>query len=986
MAVARVLAYWESVERYTAPIAEDDGDENANLAVAHILEHKDAWPLTINQGKEYRHFVRFGITAIGECDRLIINHFLPDQAQPDRAETLEDQYTFAGTFAVSEKGAVEKGSLVVSRFLYDLAALVVTPHMSFKEYSQALADAFNVLAKRKSKPVAVAEAMAERAFTALQLPNMLRAPVKCVVVTRSRQVVEGKAKRTIRDARVFANVYPHLLREMRSDVENGVCVGAAWDVLTKPSAASDFDATSDETVLNALGAERYPSARWPSDFSLSTHQQVAVNELFARLSKEGTFSINGPPGTGKTTLLMDVIAEIIARRADLLVRYDDPCTAFRRAAGHGPHFEIDTALHDFLVAIASSNNGAVSNLTLELPKRSKIGSRYKDALSSFSKPGEQVMAKHQVTAHAWGAISIPLGNKQNRDRCSNLILEMLEDENLFDQSAPLSWDAARKIYSNAKAKVDEIKAKHLRLHEIVKATDSLKSASGFDRNLATVSPSRKRAGTALVVSPSLDEPTHPMLALAAEQIQQAMHELGDVILPADFRNATPLAKAQMLVGTSTSLEEARADLFVAAIKLHQSFIFAAWDRIKVNLAGWVDLNSGSSADAASSANHLWSSFSLLFPVVSSTFCSFANSFQSLDRGSIPWLIVDEAGQASSHHAIDALSRAKRAVVVGDPSQLEPICTISSAVDNALASKFEVAPAFRCKSTSLQTLADRVNPFGANRRGKWIGAPLLVHRRCAEPMFSISNSLAYDKSMVLADNSLRRPVSWPSAWINVVSKSEAPNDVYIPEEGQLAGYVISRLVAHLGTLPDLFALTPFRKVSAGLKQYLMDNASDIFGSFDTLVVEKWVDRSVGTVHAFQGREADTVLFVLGGQHPASINWTLEKPNIINVAMTRARHRILVIGNRGNWFQDELRDAWMLGNDRDWLMEEADVRAILGEYPLNAVPSHHRLVNDFETSTNARCSVGHLPAGLRNGQNKHNRTRTTKSGLLTACSIR
>ena len=38
------------------------------------------------------------------------------------------------------------------------------------------------------------------------------------------------------------------------------------------------------------------------------------------------------------------------------------------------------------------------------------------------------------------------------------------------------------------------------------------------------------------------------------------------------------------------------------------------------------------------------------------------------------LIVDEAGQASPHMAIGALCRAEKAVIVGDPKQVEPVVT------------------------------------------------------------------------------------------------------------------------------------------------------------------------------------------------------------------------------------------------------------------------------------------------------------------------
>jgi len=945
--VARILSYWENIEYYSPPVLENDGDKSASVSVTHVVNKNDPWPQTEDNGKAVRHFIRFGVAAVRECDDLLIRRWTNGTNAPDDKTCEETKFTFAGTFAVSDKRAADRGSLVINRFLYDLAVAIERTQMSFAEYSEALAREFKARVTVRSNPVAIAEALADLAFSTLGLPAEVQARVKCVVVTSSKPVIEGKASRKPKDARPFNNVYPSLLRELRGDVVNGVVIGAAWDLLTQSSAESDFDATSDAAVSNSLETGRYPSTRWPSDFSLSAQQQVAVNELFARLSKEGVFSINGPPGTGKTTLLLDVVAGILGRRADVLLSYDDPRSAFTPVYDEegGTHFRIDRALNDFLVAVASSNNGAVANLTLELPKRSKIGKAYCDTVGFLPKLAERLMAQHQLTSKTWGAISVPLGNRQNRDRCATAMAEAINDETLFEGGTD-NWDDARTEYRAAKAKLDEIRAKHLSLYELVNAASNLEAAQRCS-NQKWTSPVRSAMGTAAIAfEPGLSA-THPVLMQAREQIEQLREELGSVVLPDEFTQADLKAQAQMLPGTSTALERARCEMFVATMRLHQSFVAHAWASIRLNLAAWIDLMSAKGRSwSESAARDLWSTFSLLVPVVSSTFCSFSNAFGSMGRGAIPWLIVDEAGQASSQHAIDALSRARRAIVVGDPFQLEPISTISDAVETALATKFGIAPQFRTKYTSLQTLADRINPFGAKRKGKWVGAPLRVHRRCVEPMFSISNGLAYDQSMILADeivrsdalDNVRRPTFGPSAWINVVGTAETANDFYIPEEGALAAHIMSRCVGRTSPsqpateLPDILVISPFRKVAEGLKQYLRDHAPAVFGETAAARAEEWIERSVGTVHSFQGKEGDTVLLILGATRSDSIDWVLAKPNIMNVAVTRARRRLYIIGNRSNWYRDPIRDAWMVGTGGDWLMQEGEARHMFNASPI------------------------------------------------------
>ena len=58
---------------------------------------------------------------------------------------------------------------------------------------------------------------------------------------------------------------------------------------------------------------------------------------------EGVFSVNGPPGTGKTTLLRDVIASILVKRAKALVQYEEPVDAFSEIG--------QVSIHDKYVSI-----------------------------------------------------------------------------------------------------------------------------------------------------------------------------------------------------------------------------------------------------------------------------------------------------------------------------------------------------------------------------------------------------------------------------------------------------------------------------------------------------------------------------------------------------------------------------------------------------------------------------------------------------------
>ncbi|HEY5246516.1 MAG TPA: hypothetical protein VIJ60_12675, partial [Acidimicrobiales bacterium] len=78
-----------------------------------------------------------------------------------------------------------------------------------------------------------------------------------------------------------------------------------------------------------------------------------------------------------------------------------------------------------------------------------------------------------------------------------------------------------------------------------------------------------------------------------------------------------------------------------------------------------------------------------------------------------WLLIDEAGQVAPQYAVGAIWRSRRALVVGDPFQLEPVVTIPDRAAHVMATRFGVDPVWVPPDASAQTLADRANPIGTH---------------------------------------------------------------------------------------------------------------------------------------------------------------------------------------------------------------------------------------------------------------------------------
>ncbi|MGH3170339.1 MAG: DEAD/DEAH box helicase, partial [Trebonia sp.] len=350
---------------------------------------------------------------------------------------------------------------------------------------------------------------------------------------------------------------------------------------------------------------------------------------------------------------------------------------------------------------------------------------------------------------------------------------------------------------------------------------------------------------------------------------------------------------------------ARTELFLAALGLHKALIAAQAGQFRRNLSVLVDFLSGKSRPGDRALLTAWQTLFLVVPVVSTTFASVPAMFGGLGAESIGWLLIDEAGQAPPQQAAGAIWRARRTVVVGDPMQLEPVVTLPWGGQQALLRLFAVPEEWAPSRTSVQRVADRLMRHGTLLPGpghpparpaaaaldNWVGMPLRVHRRCDRPMFEVSNEIAYGGLMVFGTRD-RDPFPGHDRWYDV-----RPGDArghWIPAEGDRLRVLLHELLAEGVAPSQVRVLSPFRQVAAeaaGVHRQVFG------GSCSADDRRKWV----GTVHTMQGREADVVILVLGGSpgQPAGRAFATRSPNLLNVAVTRARRRLYVIGDHAAW---------------------------------------------------------------------------------------
>ena len=90
-----------------------------------------------------------------------------------------------------------------------------------------------------------------------------------------------------------------------------------------------------DRILNVTNS---PRGKWPAKYMPALMQQVAVNIAIRQDGDAPVFSVNGPPGTGKTTLLKEIVASNIVERARLLAENaEDSDSIFEmHSFSHGP--------------------------------------------------------------------------------------------------------------------------------------------------------------------------------------------------------------------------------------------------------------------------------------------------------------------------------------------------------------------------------------------------------------------------------------------------------------------------------------------------------------------------------------------------------------------------------------------------------------------------------------------------------------------------
>jgi hypothetical protein len=294
----------------------------------------------------------------------------------------------------------------------------------------------------------------------------------------------------------------------------------------------------------------------------------------------------------------------------------------------------------------------------------------------------------------------------------------------------------------------------------------------------------------------------------------------------------------------------------------------------------------------------------LFGIWGSTLLSLGNCFLS-EAGSIARLVIDEAGQCHPAHAVSALMRAESGLVIGDVHQLTPVIELG-ADDEArllracrLDTPIPLLHPYRIHSdaqVSIQSLADRA----VSAR-----VALSDHFRCQPEIIAISDQLCgYGLTVHTRRADRSRQVEYlvhPVSLVDLRGEQAAlagswSNELELNETLALVESLLECGVP----AGEMAVITPYRGQLERLRRACADRRIPLEYSAELAenhgaAGQPGAGLALGTVHRFQGGERSIVLFSSVVTHPTSLGFLNARPNLLNVAISRAQHHFVCLGH-------------------------------------------------------------------------------------------
>ena len=248
-------------------------------------------------------------------------------------------------------------------------------------------------------------------------------------------------------------------------------------------------------------------------------------------------------------------------------------------------------------------------------------------------------------------------------------------------------------------------------------------------------------------------------------------------------------------------------------------------------------------------------------------------------------IIDEASQCDIASCFPILFRAKRAVIVGDDKQLPHLSFLEKAKEQSFLSQYGIPDRYQLMwKYRANSMFDIANYYCMN--------PVLLdeHFRSLPPIINFSNKEFYgNRIKVMHQNSSKEKV----LEIVQVTDGKMDADSNVTKNTPEIEAVVRRV--HEIILEDE-RKNPEKPVTIGIISPFRAQVDQLKISVRKVISERMMEKhqvEIGTAHAFQGDERDVILMswaFANDSHPQSLTF-LQKPNLFNVAITRAKYKVI-----------------------------------------------------------------------------------------------
>lgn len=675
------------------------------------------------------------------------------------------------------------------------------------------------------------------------------------------EIQEHKQKAAVGEIKKLSVTYQSaIILTKRPAVTAGV-LHELMQIAEKPSGVfreTTLGVINDEYTQSA--EKMFPLKESDSDFypitplSLSDSQERVLKNV----ENSKLIAVQGPPGTGKSQTIVNLVAHLIANGKTVLVasRMDKAVdvVADRLNALGAPY-----------LALRAGRMNYQKQLSTQLQELTSGKFALDDGVEDFIFADVKDMKQHLDVL------------RETEEKCEKIIKLEKDWHDLKDEIKQQSALVGELEYIKRPLKKSEID----NINDVIKTLSDNMEKSGFFASFANMSSVRQLKKILDLkhfdVEPETLDRLQVELGFVTQKwrlrkIESDIQKTGNLhVMMEQIRQMKRKQGALAINILKSSRREALKVLLRDAKKVR---------RIKVHALSLVERKKKKSNNIMEEED--FKPLLDAFPCWCVTTYAVSDSLP-LKPGMFDVAIIDEASQCDIASCFPIMYRAKKTVVVGDDKQLPHLSFLEKAKEQSFLSQYGIPDKYqlmwRFRTNSMFDLADY---YSMN------SVMLDEHFRSLPPIINFSNKEFYNDRIRV----MKKDSSTDTA-IDIIKVPDGKVDMdatrNLPEIEALVKTLHEIIIEDEKNNPDkpvsIGIISPFRAQVEQLKISVPKVLSDY------MIKKHQIE--IGTAHTFQGDERDIILMswaFANNSYPQSITF-LQKPNLFNVAITRARSKCI-----------------------------------------------------------------------------------------------